>query len=127
MKLTIEQLSKLTKLSVPTLRVYVTRKKLGTKVGKNRVFSQADVQKLLKPSRDSSGKAKGKTKSVKVKTGKRTVNTKQSQKTSVKPIVVQAKVEASNVKSERRGFFSSLFGTRKPKGKDNLLDVKKGK
>ena len=48
MKLTVEQVAKMTKLSVPTLRVYASRQKLGKKEGNKRYFSQDDVKKLLK-------------------------------------------------------------------------------
>ena len=61
MKLTIEELSKRTKLSIPTLRVYVSRQKLGTKVGNNRYFSQADVDKLTKGSSRGGGRRPAKT------------------------------------------------------------------
>ena len=62
MKLTIAELSERTKLSIPTLRVYVSRQKLGTKVGNNRFFSQADVDKLLKGSKRTAAKAGSKAK-----------------------------------------------------------------
>ena len=117
MNLTIEQLSKLTKLSVPTLRVYVTRKKLGKKVGKSRVFSQSDVQKLLKTSKGSSAKTRAKPKTPRVRISKGTLNSKQ-------PKVVQPKIESPNLKPRKKGFWSSLFGARKPKEKVNLLEVK---
>jgi hypothetical protein len=122
--LTIEQLSKLTKLSVPTLRVYVTRKKLGRRVGKSRVFSQADVQKLLKTSKGSNGKTRAKPKTPRVRTSKGRLNSKPNKRETVDPKVVQPKNESPNLESKKKGFWSSLFGGRKPKAKVNLLEVK---
>ena len=124
MNLTIEQLSKLTKLSVPTLRVYVTRRKLGRKVGKRRVFSQADVQKLLKTSKGSNGNSKAKAKTSRVKTNKGTLVSKQNKKETVQSKVVQPKIESPKLELKSKGFWSSLFSARKPKQKVNLLEVK---
>ena len=119
MNLTIEQLSKLTKLSVPTLRVYVTRRKLGRKVGKRRVF-QVDVQKLLKTSKGSNGNMKAKAKTSRVKPSKDTLVSKQDKKLKV----VQPKIESPKLEPKRKGFWSSIFGARKPKEKVNLLEAK---
>lgn len=53
MNLTVAQLAKATELSESTIRVYASKKNLGKKVGNKRVFTQADVQKLLKGSKKS--------------------------------------------------------------------------
>ena len=85
MKLSIEQVSKLTKLSVATLRVYVSRKKLGTKVGNKRVFSQLDVQKLLKSSsRQTDGKIKGKPKANVAKAARKPARTRATKQSTIK-------------------------------------------
>ena len=87
MKLTIEQLSKRTKLSVPTLRVYVSRQKLGTKVGNNRFFSQTDVDKLLKGSKRAVAKAGSKAKPKKAPAPAKSARAK-----AAKPKAAKAKV-----------------------------------
>ena len=132
MKLTIEQVSKLTKLSVPTLRVYVSRQKLGTKVGNRRLFSQAEVQELLKSSKKSSGKGKGAARSP-----ARTAKKKPQPRTAAKPRTAKpsatkprtakppvAKPEMPMPKPEKRSFWQRIFGERKPKEKVKLLEAK---
>jgi DNA-binding transcriptional MerR regulator len=123
MKLTIEQLSKLTKLSVPTIRVYASRKNLGKKVGTKRVFSQADVQKLLKGSKTSNGKTKGKRRTAKSRITKKPSKAI-SQKETAKPKTPVTSVETPKAKLERRSLWNRLFGTRKPKEKVKLLDAR---
>jgi hypothetical protein len=142
MKLTIEQVSKLTKLSIPTLRVYVSRQKLGTKVGNNRFFSQADVQKLLKGSKKTSGsagaKAATKAPARKAKTVKAPKASPRSNPVVVKPAAQKAapkpapKPEKSEkpvlkTKPVRPSFWSRLFGGRGPKQKINVLEAKSTK
>ncbi len=56
MRLTVDQVSDLTGLPVPTIRVYASRLKLGTRIGNNRFFSQADVQRILKGKRPETEK-----------------------------------------------------------------------
>ena len=105
MKLTMEQLSKQTKLSVATLRVYVSRQKLGTKVGNRRVFSQSDVQKILKNSQRSKEKSKGKKKAnvgKVVRKPTRVRATKQSIITKKAPL---AKRDQTTAKPEKRSFW----------------------
>jgi predicted DNA-binding transcriptional regulator AlpA len=84
MNLTIQQVSKLTKLSVPTLYTYASRQKLGKKVGNKRVFSQADVHQLLKGSSKKSPPKKT-TKPPARKTSKRVVKRELPKK--AKPMV----------------------------------------
>jgi len=122
MKLTIEQLSKRTKLSVPTLRVYVSRQKLGTKVGNRRFFSLPDVQKLLKNSKGS--KVKGKQREKTVKAAKKPTHTRASKQSTFKPKAPLATVREPIAKTEKRSFWSFLLGTRTPKQKVNLLQAK---
>ncbi len=128
MKLSIEQLSKLTKISVPTLRTYVARKNLGTKVGNSRVFSQADVQKLQKSAKGSNGGAKAKANTLKAKITKTSTKSKQqNKKETVKPKVLLKKIESPKAEPRKKGFWTSLFGGRKAKEKVSLLDVKNRK
>ena len=124
MKLTIEQVSKLTKLSVATLRVYVSRKKLGTKVGNKRVFSQLDVQKLLKSSKQTDGKNKGKPKPNVAKAARKPARTRATRQSPIKKTAPLTKVEHAMPRPEKRSFWKSFFGTRKPKQKVKLLQAK---
>ena len=84
MNLSIEQVSKLTKLSIPTLRVYVSRQKLGTKVGTKRLFSQSDVQKLLKAAKKSPTAKKTKSPSRKASAAKKPASSKEASKAAQK-------------------------------------------
>ena len=142
MKLTIEQVSKLTKVSIPTLRVYVSRQKLGTKVGNNRFFSQADVQKLLKGTKKAAAKetkpaAKAPAKKAKpAKQAKASSRPKASaaKPAAAKPAPVKAPAQKTaaprtdkpelKVKPARPSFWSRLFGSRGPKQKINVLEAK---
>jgi DNA-binding transcriptional MerR regulator len=132
MKLTIEQVSELTKLSVPTLRVYASRQNLGTKVGKSRVFSQADVQKLLKNTKPSSGaakakqkaKPKGKAKAATVRTARKPRKVAAAKKVAVKKQVATAKVELPIAKTATGSLWNRLFGNRRTTQKVSLLSVK---
>jgi hypothetical protein len=129
MKLTIEQLSKLTKLSIPTLRVYVSRQKLGTKVGNKRMFTQADVQKLLKVSKKSPGKS---SKSPARKSGgaKKSPPAREPAKTAVarpataRPAADKARASGNSGKTVKSSFWARLFGGRKQKAKVSLMDAK---
>ena len=126
MKLTIEQVSKLTKLSVATLRVYVSRQKLGTKVGNRKVFSQSDVQKLLKNSKGSTGKGKGKGKPKQnvAKVARNPTQIQGAKQPTIKAKAPLSKTGGAMPKPEKRSFWRSLFGTRKPKQKVKLLQAK---
>lgn len=108
MNLTIEQVSKLTKLSVPTLYTYASRQKLGKKVGNKRVFSQADVQKLRKSARKSVHKSKRIT--LAKRTSKKTIKTESVKALKTKP----TKSAPSSVagKPQNPSFWGRLFGNR---------------
>jgi hypothetical protein len=128
MNLTIEQLSKLTKLSVPTLRVYVSRQKLGTKVGNKRMFTQADVQKLLKESKKSPAKS-SKSAARKVGSAKKSPAAREPAKTAgARPAaarpVDKARASGSSGKTGTSSFWTRLFGGRKQKAKVSLMDAK---
>jgi hypothetical protein len=120
MNLTIEQVSKLTKLSVPTLYVYASRQKLGKKVGNRKVFSQADVQKLLKGSKKSP--PKNKLKAPAKKTGRRAIKTEPLKATKSKAINNAASPLAAKPKGA--SFWGRLFGGRKPQQKVSLMNAK---
>ena len=124
MKLTIEQVSKQTKLSVATLRVYVSRLKLGTKTGNRRVFSQSDVQKILKNVKGSHGKSKGKAKPKLAKAARKPRDVSAPKHSTVRTKIPLAKTEQSMPTPEKRSFWKSLFGTRKPRPKVKLLQAK---
>jgi hypothetical protein len=122
MKLTIDQLSKLTKLPIPTLRVYVSRHKLGIKVGNRRVFSQADVQKLLKSPKKSP--PKNKLKPAVKKTSKRAKKPKPITASVAKPKAVSPIQNTVAANPMKPSFWSRLFGGRKEKEKISLMDAK---
>jgi DNA-binding transcriptional MerR regulator len=132
MKLSIEQVSELTKLSVPTVRANASRQNLGTKVGKRRVFSQADVQKLLKSAKPSSSgskakqkiEPKGKTKAATVRTPRKPQKQSSAKRAAAKKQVTTAKVETPTTKAANKSFWNRLFGNRKTKQKVSLLSVK---
>jgi hypothetical protein len=101
MNLTIQQVSKITKLSVPTLYTYASRLKLGKKVGNRKVFSQADVRRLLKSSRKSTQKKKAK------------LSVKEPIKKTIKRAVTYAsKPVVAETKSKRPFWTRLLFGKR---------------
>jgi len=56
MKLTVEEVAKLTKLSVATIRLHAAKKKLGTREGNRRYFSREDVDTIKGSSRSAGGK-----------------------------------------------------------------------
>jgi hypothetical protein len=58
MKLTVEEVAKLTKLSVATIRLHAAKKKLGTREGNRRYFSRKDVD-AIKGSSPSGGATRG--------------------------------------------------------------------
>jgi hypothetical protein len=137
MKLTIEELSKRTKLSIPTLRVYVSRQKLGTKVGNNRFFSQVDVDKLMKGSKRGGARKPAKAakaaKAAKSSPPAKTARKKTAARKAVRKPVVPSKPVAApapqkpelKAKPARRSFWSRLFGGRKQTQKISLMDAKK--
>jgi hypothetical protein len=115
MNLTIEQLSKATKLSIPTLRAYTSQRNLGKRVGNRRVFTQADVQALLKGSRGASPRKARKA------PPKRTAKREPVAATKPKPMDVAAAPVVA--KPMKRSFLSRLFGGRKTTKKVSLMAV----
>lgn len=124
MNLTIEQVSKLTKLSVPNLYSYASRQKLGKKIGKKRLFSQADVQKLLKGSKKSPSKTKPKPPTRKISARKKPVKTEPISASVAKPMAVSPKSNAAAIKSPKSSFWTRLFGVRKQQKKVSLMEAK---
>ena len=125
MKLSIEQVSKLTKLSIPTLRVYVSRQKLGTKVGTKRVFSQSDVQKLLKVAKKTPTTKKTKSPSRKTVPEKKSAPAKEASKAApARPRTAGVKSSEPASKPSKSSFWTRLFGGRNQKPKVSLMDAK---
>jgi hypothetical protein len=125
MNLSIEQLSKLTKLSIPTLRVYVSRQKLGKKVGTKRVFSQSDVQKLLKVAKKSPAEKKQKPPARKTGAVKKSAPVEQASKApAARPKGDKVRANEPAVKTVQASFWTRLFGGRKQKPKVSLMDAK---
>lgn len=117
MNLTIEQLSKATKLSVSTILVYASQRNLGKKVGNKKIFSQADVKLLLKGSTTSDKKPS--------KTSKRPVR-KTTEAAAVR--IEQPKAVAgtpSPVASRyvKPSFWNRLFGSRSNQKKIGLIEA----
>jgi hypothetical protein len=125
MKYTVEQVAKLTKLSTATVRLYASRKKLGTREGNRRYFSQKDVDLLTKTPSSGARKRKPGRKAAPAKRkvgGKkpsRAASTSAARELKAKPAEKIAAKPAP--KPERRSFWS--FFQRKPKEKVGLLDA----
>jgi hypothetical protein len=125
MNLSIEQLSKLTKLSIPTLRVYVSRQKLGKKVGTKRVFSQSDVQKLLKVAKKSPAAKKQRPPSRKTGAVKKSSPVKKPGKApAARPTGDKVRANEPAAKPVKASFWTRLFGSGKQKPKVSLMDAK---
>jgi DNA-binding transcriptional MerR regulator len=123
MKLTIEQVAKQTKLKVATIRVYSSRMNLGTKEGNRRLFSPADVKKLLKDTAKKTT-AKRKVKKAVARRGASKVRVQEAQKQTVTNRPKEAKVESQPLKVEKRSFWSRLFGRPPQKKTVSLLSVR---
>ena len=138
MRLTADQVSKLTNLPIPTIRVYASRHKLGTKVGTNRYFSQADVQVILKgkrpetekkavkaPTKKAAKKPAAKAaKTAKAKGAKAKKAAKPASKPAAKPAAKAPAPAAPVAKKQGTGFWGRLFGQRQPKKKVDLMSAK---
>lgn len=120
MNLTIEQLAKVTKLSVSTLRVYTSQRNLGKKVGNKRVYTQADVQKLVK----SSTKPSRKRASPSLPKRKIESAAKPEPVALTKPKPVDIPAEPVVAKPVKSSFWSRVFGGRRDNKKIGLMDVK---
>ena len=119
MNLTIEQLSKATKLSVSTIRVYASQRNLGKKVGGKRIFSQADAKLLLNGSKKLASKKPSKTSKKPVRRTTKAVVVKVE-----KPKAETSPPSAVYSKSGRRSFWSRLFGNRNNQKKVSMMDAK---
>jgi hypothetical protein len=61
MKLTVQDVAKITGLSIATVRQYSWRMKLGTKVGTKKFFTSVEAKKIGSGSRSAPRKKAGKT------------------------------------------------------------------
>lgn len=132
MKLTVEQVATMTKLSTATVRLYASRKKLGTKEGNRRYFSKKDVEELTGPSSSSSRKSKAAQKGKptgKKAVGKKAVGKKATRKRLPKAASASVTAEANSKPAmkpeprvEKRSFWS--FFRKLPKPKISLLEAK---
>ena len=119
--MTIEQLSKKTKLSVSTIRVYTPKMKLGKKVGNRRVYSEADIAKLTKGSKKPDSK---KTSKPTAKKATKKVATKRAtKKTAMHRAVVTTK-EVPAPTAPKSSFWNRVFGGNKKEKKISLVDAK---
>jgi hypothetical protein len=125
--LTIDEVAKITGLTRNTIQVYSSRKKLGTKVGAQRMFSQDDVKKLV-----GSASGKGKKKPAKTPVAAAAVKPKKTsakkaqnapaparaaraKKAAATPAAAPRKTEAQHAtQAPRRSFFSFLGFGKKP-------------
>jgi hypothetical protein len=98
----------------------VSRQGLGKKIGDRRVFSQSDVQKLLKGSKKSSPKKKPKAPSK--KTSRKA--TKPKQIAVVKTETTSSSQSLIAAEPTQRSFWNRLFGGRREKEKISLMDAK---
>jgi hypothetical protein len=110
MNLTIQQVSKLTKLSVPTLYVYTSRQKLGKKVGNKKVFTQADVQKLLRGPKKSLGKKIAKVLAMTAISRKRQIKRAPIRVSNAKP---KAAISNTGTPTPKPSFGTRLFRPKK--------------
>jgi hypothetical protein len=110
MKLTAEDVAKATKLSVATVRVYASQKKLGTKEGNKKFFSKADIKKFR----------------ASVPSSKRSSKLKAAKKATVKTRLKVKKAPHSQPepKPVRRSFWNFLMN-RKPQKKTSILELAK--
>jgi len=121
MILTIEQLSKKTKLSVSTIRVYTPKLKLGKQVGNKRVYSEADVKKLMKESSKPSTKKSSK---PSAKQAAKKASTKRATRKAVKPRPVAKEEDAPTSASRKSSFWDRIFGGNKKEKRVSLIDAK---
>jgi len=133
MKLTVEEVAKLTKLSVATIRLHAAKKKLGTKEGNRRYFSRKDVEEITGSSSSGSATKKpvksrkpaGKKPAAGKPAGKKPLGRPQAARKISAPPVVEAKtrqVAKPEPRPEKRSFWS-IFSPR-PRQKISLLEAK---
>jgi hypothetical protein len=127
MSLSIEQVAKLTKLSVARVRAYTSTQHLGTKVGSRRVYSQADVKKLVKISEKNPATAKRMAMPPKPKhhAAPRKRTRKQASLGKEKTALVAPPISVT--KPQKKPFWSFLFPRAKQGKKVSLLEVKSPK
>ena len=135
MKLTVEQVAKMTNLSTATVRLYASRKKLGTKEGNRRYFSKKDVEELSGATSSASKKSKAASKAAqkgkpagKKAVGKKPVGKKATRKRLPKAASASVTSESKSKlaakpepRIEKRSFWS--FFRKLPKPKISLLEA----
>ena len=132
MKLTVEEVAKLTKLSVATIRLHAAKKKLGTKEGNRRYFTRKDVDEIKGSSSSGSSTKKpagkrpaGKKPADRKPAGKKTLGRPPAARKVSAPPVVEVKarqVAKPEPRPEKRSFWS-IFSPR-PRQKISLLEAK---
>jgi hypothetical protein len=131
MKLTVEQVAKMTNLSMATVRLYASRKKLGTKEGNRRYFSKKDVEELSGATSSASKKSKAASKAAQKgkPAGKKAVGKKATRKRLPKAASASVTSESKSKlaakpepRVEKRSFWS--FFRKLPKPKISLLEAK---
>jgi hypothetical protein len=115
MNLTIEQLSKATKLSVSTIRVYASQKNLGKKVGGKRVFSQTDVKVLSQGSKKPSTKRPSSKKPVPKTSKASTIRVEKTKAAISKPVANEP---------AKPSFWNRLFRSGSNQKKIGLMEAK---
>ncbi len=122
MNLTIQQVAKITKLSVPTIYSYTSKLGLGRKVGRTKIFTQADVQKLLKGK--PRAKKTDKPRPRKAAANRETVQTEPTPTIGTKLKTAEPKSGTLSVKPPKASFWTRLFGSPKQKQKVSLMEAK---
>lgn len=142
MKFTVEEVAKVTKLSVATVRLHAAKKKLGTREGNRRYFSREDVdvikgssrsvgEKRAAPGRKPAGRKPAAKKPAAKKPAPKSAApakrrgrppAKRPAASAPQPMVKQPAAPAPVQKPAKRSFWS-IFRPQ-PKQKISLLDAK---
>jgi excisionase family DNA binding protein len=130
--LTIDEVAKITGLTRNTIQVYSSRKKLGTKVGAQRLFTQADVKQLVGSASEKGRKKPAKTAKTAAKPKKKaakkgaTPRTAPARKSAARPAAAPRKAEPqAAAPAPKRSFFSFLGFGKKPAKAVKISDLVK--
>jgi len=117
MKYTVEQIAKITGLTVNTLRVYTSQKGLGTRSGNRVYYTDADVAKLKKGRRSPAAKGKAWKKPAQKRSAPAPVKAKPRKRAGEeKPVKEQpAPIVNKEEPAKKRSFWSFLGISMKPK------------
>jgi hypothetical protein len=110
---------------VPTIYTYASQQKLGKKIGNRKVFTQADVQKLLKGSKKSPAKRRVKAPAKRSVSRKNTSELQLSKTSATKLMVASPTPSAVGVSSPKPSFWTRLLGGRKRQQKVSLMEAKR--